>query len=249
MNRLRAYLFVDPAIVLSTIFFGSVSILVSLFDRSGDVFIRVARAWARSLLALGGARVHVEGLDQLSQGGSYVLIANHASYMDTPVVLANIPVQFRFLAKKGLFQIPFLGTHLGQAGHIPVPRGDPRASVRTMQLAAETMQRHKVSLLIFPEGGRSHDGVLQPFKEGAAYIAIRAGVPAVPVAIIGTRRILPFGSGVVVPGPVTLRILPPIDTCELTLKDRGKLTEQVRVIIGHELDQASGSELIQKSSF
>jgi 1-acyl-sn-glycerol-3-phosphate acyltransferase len=103
--------------------------------------------------------------------------------------------------------------------------------------------------LIFPEGGRSHDGVLQPFKEGAAYIAIRAGVPAVPVAIIGTRRILPFGSGVVVPGPVTLRILPPIDTRELTLKDRGKLTEQVRVIIGHELDQASSSELVQKSSF
>jgi 1-acyl-sn-glycerol-3-phosphate acyltransferase len=249
MHRLRAYLFADPAIILSTIFFGTISILASLFDRSGDTLIRAARTWARSLLAIGGVRVQVEGLDQLSPSGSYVLIANHLSYMDTPVVLANIPVQFRFLAKKGLFQIPFLGTHLGQAGHIPVPREDPRASVRTMQLAAESIQKRKVSLLIFPEGGRSHDGVLQPFKEGAAYIAIRAGVPAVPIAIIGTERILPFGSGVVVPGRVTLRILPPIDTTELTLKDRGKLTAQVRALISDELDRAFPPQLAQKSSF
>jgi 1-acyl-sn-glycerol-3-phosphate acyltransferase len=249
MHRLRAYLFADPAIVLSTIFFGTISILAALFDRSGDRLIRAARTWARSLLAIGGVRVQVEGLDQLSPGGSYVLIANHLSYMDTPVVLANIPVQFRFLAKKGLFQIPFLGTHLSQAGHIPVPREDPRASVRTMQLAAETVQSRKVSLLIFPEGGRSHDGVLQPFKEGAAYIAIRAGVPAVPVAIIGTERILPFGSGVVVPGSVTLRILPPIDTGGLTLKDRGKLTDRVRALIAHELDQGSAAQLGQRSNF
>jgi 1-acyl-sn-glycerol-3-phosphate acyltransferase len=249
MHRLRAYLFADPAIVLSTIFFGTISILASLFDRSGDMLIRAARTWARSLLAIGGVRVQIEGLDQLSPGGSYVLIANHLSYMDTPVVLANIPVQFRFLAKKGLFQIPFLGTHLSQAGHIPVPREDPRASVRTMQLAAETIQKRKVSLLIFPEGGRSHDGILQPFKEGAAYIAIRAGVPAVPVAIIGTERVLPFGSGVVVPGSVTLRILAPFDTSELALKDRGKLTDQVRAMIARELDHASTVQLAQKSSF
>lgn len=249
MHRLRAYLFADPAIILSTIFFGTISILASLFDRSGDTLIRAARNWARSLLAIGGVRVQVEGLDQLAPGGSYVLIANHLSYMDTPVVLANIPVQFRFLAKKGLFQIPFLGTHLSQAGHIPVPREDPRASVRTMQLAAESIQQRKVSLLIFPEGGRSHDGILQPFKEGAAYIAIRAGVPAVPIAIIGTERILRFGSGVVVPGPVKLRILPPIDTTELTLKDRGKLTAQVRALIANELDQAFPQQLAQKSSF
>lgn len=249
MHRLRAYLFADPAIVLSTIFCGTISIMASLFDRSGDALIRIARLWARSLLAIGGVRVHVDGLEQLSPGGSYVLVSNHLSYMDTPVVLANIPVQFRFLAKKGLFQIPFLGTHLSQAGHIPVPREDPRASVRTMQLAAETIQKRRVSLLIFPEGGRSHDGILQPFKEGAAYIAIRAGVPAVPVAIIGTERILPFGSGVVVPGPVTLRILPPIDTRALTLKDRGKLTGQVRELIANELEHASAAQLTQKSSF
>ncbi len=166
-------------------------------------------------------------------------IANHLSYMDTPVVLAHIPVQFRFLAKRGLFQIPLLGTHLGRAGHIPVPREDPRAAVKTMQKAAETIQEKKISLLIFPEGGRSHDGQLQSFKEGGAYIAIRAGVPIIPVAILGTREVLPYGAGVVKPGAVTLRILKPIDTTKLTLKDRGRVNEELRNLISKELGQAN----------
>jgi 1-acyl-sn-glycerol-3-phosphate acyltransferase len=241
MKRLRAFLFADPAIVLATIFYGAISILVSFFDRTGTTMNRLAQAWGRMLLRVSGVRVQVEGLDRIDLDGSYIFIANHLSYMDTPVVLANIPVQFRFLAKRGLFQIPFLGTHLGQAGHIPVPRGDPRASVRTMQLAAETIHTKKISLLIFPEGGRSHDGVLQPFKEGAAYIAIRAGVPVVPVAILGTREILPYGSGIVCSGSATLRILPPIDTDQLTLKDRSSLTDRVRNLIAAELDVFSSS--------
>ncbi len=195
----------------------------------------VARAWARSLLLVSGVRVRVEGLDQIDPHGSYVFISNHLSYMDTPVALAHIPVQFRFLAKRGLFQIPGLGTHLSRAGHIPVPREDPRAAVKTMQLAAETIQQKKISLLIFPEGGRSHDGVLRPFKEGGAYIAIRAGVEVVPLVMMGTRDVLPFGSGIVQPGSVTLRILKPIATSQLTLKDRGPLTEQLRRLILSEL--------------
>ncbi len=173
----------------------------------------------------------MEGLEKIDPHGSYVFIANHASYYDTPVALAHIPVQFRFLAKRGLFQIPFLGTHLSRAGHIPVPREDPRAAVKTMQTAAETIQQKKISLLIFPEGGRSHDGVLRAFKEGGAYIAIRAGVPVVPLVLTGTREVLPYGSGVVKPGNVRLRILQPIETKGLALKDRGKLTDQVRELI------------------
>jgi 1-acyl-sn-glycerol-3-phosphate acyltransferase len=231
MKRLRGVLFADPCIILSTIFFGTISLAVSLFDRTGTVQIRVARAWARTLLVVSGVRVMVEGLEHVIASGSYVFISNHLSFMDTPVVLANIPVQFRFLAKRGLFQIPFLGQHLSRAGHIPVPREDPRASVKTMQLAAETIKQKRISLLIFPEGGRSHNGELQAFKEGGAYIAIRAGVPVVPVAISGTRELLPWGSGIVRPGYVRLRILEPIETAQLNLKDRGRLTEQVRTLI------------------
>src|SRR5271157_4963966 len=102
MTRLRAVLFAAPLIILSTIFFGLISVAISFFDKTGDRQIRVARAWARSLLLVSGIRVTVEGLEHIRRDGSYVLASNHASYMDTPVVMASIPVQFRFLAKRGL---------------------------------------------------------------------------------------------------------------------------------------------------
>ena len=235
MRRLRGLLITDPAIVLETIFFGTISIFMSFFDKAGVIQMRIARIWAKYLLLLSGVRVTVEGLDQIDPGKSYVFVSNHASYMDTPVALANIYVQFRFLAKQGLFQVPFLGQHLSQAGHIPVPRKDPRAAVKTMQVAAETIRQKKVSLLIFPEGGRSEDGKLRPFKEGGAYIAIRAGVPCVPVAMIGTHDVLPYGGAVIQSGPIILRILKPIETTHLTLQDRGALTETLHRLIESEL--------------
>jgi 1-acyl-sn-glycerol-3-phosphate acyltransferase len=236
---LRAYLISDPLIVLSTIFFGSISVIVSLFDKTGDTQMRAARRWAQSLLIVSGVRVHVEGMEYVDPRRSYVIASNHLSYMDTPVVLANVPVRFRFLAKRGLFKIPFLGTHLGQAGHIPVTRDDPRASVKTMQVAAEAIQKRGTSLLIFPEGGRSHDGRLGSFKEGAAYIAIRAGVPILPAAIIGTQKVLPFGSGTPRPGCVTLKIMPPIATEGHSLKERRQLTEHVHELIEQALADAA----------
>jgi len=245
MRRLRGLLITDPAIVLATIVYGTVSVLAALFDKTGVIPMRVARAWGRFLLAVSGVRVRVEGLEHIDPNGSYVFVSNHLSYMDTPVVLSHVPGQFRFLAKRGLFQIPLLGTHLSQAGHIPVPRGDPRAAVKTMQVAAETIANKRISLLIFPEGGRSHDGKLRPFKEGAVYIAVKAGVPIVPMTLIGTRDVLPFGGGVVLPGKVTLRVLPPIDTSTLTLKDRGKVTEEIRELI---LKQLSGETAPANSS-
>jgi 1-acyl-sn-glycerol-3-phosphate acyltransferase len=221
-------LFVDPLIVLSTILCGSVSIVVSFFDKTGRTGIAIARVWGRSLLKITGVRVTAEGLDKIDPNGAYVFASNHLSYMDTPVVLSTIPAQFRFMAKQGLFQIPFLGTHLTQAGHIPVPREDPRAAVKSLTRAAEAIRERGVSVLIFPEGGRSMDGELQPFKEGAAYIAIKAGVPVVPVTLIGTREILAMGSATFRRGPVTLRIGDPIPTHGLTMRDREELTECVR---------------------
>jgi 1-acyl-sn-glycerol-3-phosphate acyltransferase len=215
-------------VVFSTIFWGSISLAVSFFDAEGREQIAIARRWARSLLAMSGVRVTVEGLEKIRPDGSYVFASNHLSYMDTPVILANIPVQFRFLAKRGLFQIPFLGTHLARAGHIPVPRADPRAAIKTMALAAETIRVRGISMLIFPEGGRSEDGKIQIFKEGAAYIAVKAGAPIVPIALIGTREVLPFGSGRIQPGPVTLCIGDPIETSGLTLRDRAALMERIR---------------------
>jgi 1-acyl-sn-glycerol-3-phosphate acyltransferase len=190
--------------------------------------MKTARVWARSLLGIAGVRVKVEGLEKLTPGASYVFASNHLSYMDTPVILAHIPADFRFMAKDGLFKIPLLGTHLGQAGHIPVPRGNPRAAVKTMSLAADTIRARNISLLIFPEGGRSHDAILQPFKDGGAYIAIKAGVPLVPLAISGTHEILAMHSATFHRGQVTLRIGDPIPTTGMTLHDRKSLTETAR---------------------
>jgi len=220
--------FVDPLIILSTGFFGLISLAASPFDRKGEFMMKTARVWARSLLAIAGVRVTVEGLENLTPGASYVFASNHLSYMDTPVILTHIPADFRFMAKDGLFKIPLLGTHLGQAGHIPVPRSDPRAAVKTMALAADSIRRRNISLLIFPEGGRSADGVLHPFKDGAAYIAIKAQVPVVPLGISGTHEVLAMHSATFHRGRVTLRIGEPIPTAGLTLYERKSVTETAR---------------------
>lgn len=242
MRWLRGALFSDPMVVLATIVFGTAGLAASFFDKTGNSQLRIARSWGRALLAVGGVNVRIEGMQHLDPSASYVFISNHLSYYDTPVILASIPSNFRFLAKKGLFDIPFIGSHLARAGHVPVPRQDPRAAVKTMQLAAQIIQEKQVSLLVFPEGGRSHDGVLQSFKEGGAFIAIRAGVPVVPTVLIGTRQVLPYGGGIVKSGRVTLRILKPIETAGLTLKDRGRLTAQLRELISAEIENASLSD-------
>jgi 1-acyl-sn-glycerol-3-phosphate acyltransferase len=228
VSFLRSLLFTEPLIIVATIVFGAMSLTVSFFDPTRHRQNAMARAWARVLLAVSRVKVRVEGLEKIKEDGSYVFVSNHLSYMDTPVALANIPVQFRFLAKRGLFQIPFLGWHLARAGHIPVPRGDARAAVKTMTLAAQAVREQKISLLIFPEGGRSRKGEMRPFMEGAAYIAIRAGVPLVPIGLQGTREVLPYGSGNIRGGPVILRIGDPIPTDQATLRDRGHLTELLR---------------------
>jgi 1-acyl-sn-glycerol-3-phosphate acyltransferase len=227
LAQLRALLIIDPLIIICTIAYGSVNLLVSLFETTGRMQVAIARAWARMLLRVSFVRMKVEGLDKIDPNGSYVFVANHLSYMDTPCILAAIPVQFRFMAKKGLFSIPFLGYHLSRAGHIAVPRDNPREAIKAMTEAGKMIRERGISVLIFPEGGRSADAKLKPFKEGAFYIAINSGVPVVPVALFGTEKVLPFGSGTVSPGNVTLRIGEPISTVGLTTKDRGKLAQSL----------------------
>jgi 1-acyl-sn-glycerol-3-phosphate acyltransferase len=238
LGLLRAIFIADPLIVLATIVMGLINLAVSFFDHDGRKQIGLARTWARMLLLFAGVKVRVEGLEKIDPSGSYVFASNHASYMDTPVVLAQIPVQFRFLAKIELFKIPLLGDHLKRAGHIPVPRDDPRAAVKTLGEAARAIQERAISLLIFPEGGRTLTD-LQAFKEGAAYIAIKAGVPVVPLGLTGTLAILPRGSINVRSGHVTVSIGDPIPTKGLTLRDRGTLTEQLHQRVAELLGQPS----------
>ena len=224
----RSIVVTAPLIVLSTSFFGLISFVWSFFDKTGDAMTRVSRMWARSICWIAGIKLEVEGLEKIDLTKHYIFTSNHLSYMDTPVVLASIPLEFRFMAKQELFEIPFLGTHLKRAGHISVPLEDPRASIRALSHAARIINERKISVLIFPEGGRSEDGELQPFKEGAAYTAIKGGVTVVPVGLCGTRQVLKMHSLNVRGGKVKVRIGDPIDTSNMKLQDRTPLTEQIR---------------------
>ena len=223
MSRVRSLFFSVPLIVVCTIVMGTLSLIDSFFDRTGKSQHQLARWWARMLLAVCFVRVRVEGLEKLHADGTYVFVANHGSFLDIPALLASLPQQFRFFAKVGLFRIPFLGTHLERAGHLPVDRSSPRASLKSMQEAARIISQRGVSVLNFPEGGRSAEG-LREFKEGPAYIAIKAGVPVVPVAIVGMRALLPMGSIHLRSGQVVLRVGDPIATKGLEVRDRMELT-------------------------
>ena len=226
MSFLRSLLFSTTLIACSTIVLGLISMLASFFDRSGNAAHRVARVWARTLLAVSFIRVRATGLEKLDPQGSYVFVSNHGSYMDIPAILSTLPHQFRFFAKTGLYKIPFLGWHLRRAGHLPVDRSNARNSLRSMSDGARIISQRRISVLLFPEGGRTASG-LRVFKEGAAYIAIKAGVPVVPMAIVGMRDLLPMGSIHIHSGRVTVRIGDPIDTSGLKLANRVDLTERL----------------------
>ncbi|MBI3207869.1 MAG: 1-acyl-sn-glycerol-3-phosphate acyltransferase [Candidatus Solibacter usitatus] len=227
LSWLRTIFFTGPLVLLLTTFYGTLDLIASFLDRTGNWQHTIAQHWSRALLFVGGVKVRLKGLENIQVNGSYVFASNHLSFSDTPLMLAHIPCQFRFLAKHGLFKIPFIGFHLRRGGHIPVPRENARAAVRSIHEAGRIIRERGISVLMFPEGGRT-DGELRPFKEGAAMIAIAAGVPLVPVAVKGTREIMPMGSLRMVPGKVELRIGIPISTAGMTSKDRTALNAGAR---------------------
>jgi 1-acyl-sn-glycerol-3-phosphate acyltransferase len=231
MSLLRSLLFTTPLIVIATILMGTISLIDSFFDRSGNSQHRLAQIWGRMLLAVSLIRVRVEGAERLDPHATYVFVCNHQSLMDIPAILSTLPHQFRFFAKKGLYEIPFVGTHLRRAGHLPVDRSSARASLKSMTEGANIISTRGVSVLLFPEGGRAPEG-LREFKEGAAYIAIKAGVPVVPMAIVGMREKLPMGSIHLRSGSVAVRIGVPVPTAGMKIAERLELTERLYREVG-----------------
>jgi 1-acyl-sn-glycerol-3-phosphate acyltransferase len=217
-----------PMIAVSTAVMGSISLITAVWDNDGNAQLKVARGWAWLLLAFGGAKVKVVGGERVERSRSYVIVSNHLSYMDTPALLWHLPVNFRFMAKRGLFEVPFIGGHLRKAGHISVPQDDPRAALKVLSHAGQALKQRGLSVLVFPEGGRSPNGELREFKDGAAYLAIKGGVPLLPVCLIGMREVLPMHSVHLRPGKVTLRIGEPIDVSGMKSSDREALTERLK---------------------
>jgi 1-acyl-sn-glycerol-3-phosphate acyltransferase len=231
VSRLRSYFLWTPLIWLYTIVLGCVSLVVSFFDPTGERQQKVARLWSQMILGTVGANVQVEGLDRIDTSKPQVYVVNHLSAFDIPVLYSYLPFQFRILAKKELFRYPFMGWHLRRSGQIPVVLENPKASVRSLNLAVAAIRKGN-SLVIFPEGGRSPDGQLHSFMGGAFYAAVKAQVDVVPVALVGTYEMLKMNTFHIKPGHVQMVVGSPISTVGMSPRDIAKITERARVVIG-----------------
>ena len=215
------------AIVLSTVLFGLPAIPAAFLPPRGDWFLRFARGWARTILAVSGVSVRLLRGERLPRAGGFVAVANHESFCDILVLLAHLPLQLRFLAKRSIFRVPILGWSIRAAGFVPVDRGDKTRSAATVEAALAVLQAGR-SLVLFPEETRTRTGELLAFKRGAALLALRSGFPLLPLALAGTRPILPRGSLLMTPGRVVLSVGEPVAVKGRTAKDRDEVTEEVR---------------------
>jgi 1-acyl-sn-glycerol-3-phosphate acyltransferase len=213
-----------------TVVMATLSLLLWPFDRSGRLQHWCARWWCRLVAWTIFTRIRVHGADRVRPDRPYVYMANHASLIDIPALFAYLPHPFWIMAKRGLFWVPFMGWHLATAGHFPIDRGDARKTARSVRRVIEGVQNGK-SLALFPEGTRTRDGRLQDFKSGAFKIAMKAGVPIVPVAIRGTFELLPRTTLAPRPGRVDVVIGTPIDTTEYDERSLPALIARTRAAI------------------
>jgi 1-acyl-sn-glycerol-3-phosphate acyltransferase len=224
----RTVCFLIPAISLYTIVLGTISVLSTIVDRRGDFGHRCARAWSWLILRTTGVTVRVEGLERLDLKRSYVFAANHQSIYDIPIVFASLPFQLRIIAKASLGSIPFLGWHLRRTGHVLVDRSRPGAGT-VKKMAKLVADGH--SLIVFPEGTRSTDGVVARFKGGSFVIALDAGLPIVPLSIVGSRHVMLKGELLVKPGTVTLVVHDPIETAGSSRDAARELAASVQDVV------------------
>lgn len=221
--------FLIPAITLYTAVLGTLSIASSLFEKRGYFAHWCARTWSRLILATTGVTVGVRGLERLKPGSTYVFVANHQSIYDIPILFWSLPFQLRIIAKESLGSLPFLGWHLRRTGHMLVDRSRPDRA-RIFGWAAQ-LTTNGLSLFVFPEGTRSRDGRVAPFKGGSFKLALEAGLTIVPLSVIGSRHVMLKGRLATYPGHVQLIVHDPIETRALGPIDRKQFAERVRQII------------------
>jgi 1-acyl-sn-glycerol-3-phosphate acyltransferase len=220
------FLYVFPA----TAVFGIIAIIVSFFSRTGNPVHIIARIWSKSILFVSGIKVDVEGLANIDPAKSYIYMSNHRSNFDIPVLLGCLPIQFRWLAKAELFKIPIFGRAMQGAGYVKIDRFNRESAFKSIDEVAAKM-KNGVSVMIFPEGTRSEDGNIKPFKKGGFIMAVDSGVPIVPVIVRGTRSIMVKDRWRIKPGNVTLSIKKPIDTTGYTRDNKDDLIKTVRSVI------------------
>lgn len=202
----------------------SAIIIVVVFRRSAKSVQFLPRSMGRIISLVSGVSVEMTGIEKLDHSRPYIFAANHQSQFDIFVLQGYFDFDYRWLAKKELFKVPIFGYGMRCAGYVPVDRANGRKALKSLEEAAQRIS-NGTSVIIFPEGTRSPDGHLQPFKAGTMVLAIKSGVPVVPVAILGTHEILPKGKLLAKPGKVKIRVGDPIETSGYTVKQKHELAE------------------------
>jgi len=198
-------------IVLLSIVLGTLSVLARLFDFSNNLSHRVSALWGYWLCVLNGIQVDVEGLEYVKRDQAQIFVANHQGFFDIFALNGFLPAQLRWVAKSSLFKIPFVGWSMAASGYIPVERENRKKSYQAFLATIEQLKAGN-SIVIFPEGTRSEDGTIGPFKKGGPLLSVRSGAPLVPVTLLGTGSIIKKGSGTIKPGRIEIIISPPISS-------------------------------------
>jgi len=196
--------------------------------RFPEIAREAPKTWARAILRAARVEVELVGREHLASGGPAVLVANHESWFDVFALVAHLPVDYRFVGKIELTRIPLFGAAWQAAGHIAVDRGDRQRAIASLDHAGEVLRRDRAVVVMFPEGTRSPDGNLLPFKKGAFVLAAQAGVPLIPAGIGGSREVMEKGSFRIRPGTVRIAFGPPVPTDGCGVERRDELLIKCR---------------------
>jgi 1-acyl-sn-glycerol-3-phosphate acyltransferase len=230
LSRLRSYFIFDPLIWLITVALGIVSIPVSLLGEKGRILHGFARFWSQLIMAIIRSPTKVTGLEKIDTSKPLIYAVNHASALDIPVLYVYLPFQFRIAFKKELLSYPIVGWHLKRSGQICVDQQNPAASIGSIRAALKSL-KGGMPLVIFPEGGRTPDGQVKPFLPGAFFLAIKAQVDIVPVALVGTYELLPMNTYHIKCRPLEMRVGQPISTVGYTLRTMEELSDRVHAAV------------------
>jgi len=226
-SRLRSYLILDPLIWLYTIIMGLGAIPGGSFDPSARRQHWFSRTWSWLIMKTIFSPVKVTGLERIDTSKPHVYAANHASALDIPVLYVNLPFQFRIAFKKELLSYPVVGWHLKRSGQICIDQQNPSHSISSIRAGLKGL-KEGMPLVIFPEGGRTPDGEIKPFLPGAFFLAIKAQVDIVPIALVGTFELLPMNTYHIKCRPLEMRVGEPISTAGLTIRDMEELSKRVQ---------------------
>jgi 1-acyl-sn-glycerol-3-phosphate acyltransferase len=230
LSRLRSYFILDPLIWFYTLVLGILALPGGLFDRGGRRLHWFSRTWSWLIMKTILSPVKVTGLDKIDTSKPHVYAVNHASAMDIPVLYVYLPFQFRIVFKKELLAYPVVGWQLKRSGQVCIDQQKPTNSIAAIRSAVKSLKAG-MPLVIYPEGGRTPDGEIKPFLPGAFFLAIKAQVDIVPVALVGTYELLPMDTYHIKCRPLEMRVGEPIPTTGLTMRDLETVSDKVKKAI------------------